>query len=314
MNQVIRGSRKIVIKQSNQHIQTLFECFKLNHQAQTEDNDCITYTPQMIQVCTFYNFSTTNNTGILYTIIGIHSRLAIIETIKSRSTFKKIKNQYRKLIERLNPDFPHWHIFSDCQQHPVTYKNSNVSRSLLNGLVPDINLNCGESTSKLYNKYFHLSHFKAELNGIHIDLMYHELIQYLTGCILPFKEAKSYTIKSSWLNQEYFRSTDTFIYLVLLTNKSERFYKIGITTKEKMSYRLNEIPYNSKVILLFKRSLMNAVWTEEKLHKLNAAYSYEPELSFAGEQECYTQVSKQSFKEVGLIEKETQSSRVWYEQ
>ncbi len=254
----------------------------------------------MIQVCDFYNISTTNNSGIFYTIIGIYSRLAIIETIKSRSTFKPFKSQYKKLIKKLNPNFPHWHIFPKCDGIPVTYKNSNISRSLFNGLIPDINLNCGESTSKLYNKHFRQKHFKAELNGIGIDLMWHELIQYLTGCILPFKHANSTTIKSSWINQEYFRSTDALIYLVLCTRNNERFYKIGIT-RGSISNRLDKIPYNSKVIHLSKCSLMTAIWIESKLHKLNAAYAYTPKLSFAGEQECYRQVSKQSFRTLGLV-------------
>jgi hypothetical protein len=254
----------------------------------------------MKQACDFYSLSTSNNSGILYTIIGIYSRLEMITAIKTRSTFKTFKSQYKKLIKRLNPNFPHWHVFAACEELPVTYKNSNVSRSLFNGLIPGINLNCGESTSKLYNKYFRQSHFKAQLNGIEIDLMYHELMQYLTGCILTFKKAVSLTIKSSWVNQEYFRSTDATVYLVLCTKNDERFYKIGIT-RGSIANRFDKIPYNSKVIQLFKCSLMNAIWTEGKLHKLNAEYAYTPKLPFEGEQECYRQVSKQSFKEVGLI-------------
>lgn len=295
MNQVTRGNRKKVVEESTQHIKVLFDAFKLNHQEQD-----IEYTTEMIQVCSFYNLSTSNNTGILYTIIGICSRLEMISIIKTRSTFKTFKSQYKKLVKGLNPNFPHWRIFSDCCGSPVTYDNNHISKSLFNGMIPGIKLNCGESESPLYKKRFDLSHFKAKLNGIEVDLMYHELIQYLTGCILPFKKAVSLTIKSSWINQEYFRSTDALVYFVLCTRNDERFYKMGIT-RGSIANRFDKIPYNSKVIQLLKCSLMTATWIENKLHKLNAAYSYEPELSFAGEQECYRQVSKQSFKEVGLI-------------
>ncbi len=296
MKQFIRGSRKKLLQQSQKHIEILFEVFKLNHQA-----DGITkpdYTKEMVEVCSFYSINPANNTAIFYTIVGIAARIEIIAQIKRRTSFKKFKNNYVKKVKSLNPRGNTWRVYESCNSSPVTYDNSVISKAMLNGLIPDIDLNCGECTDPTYKNIFLLNQFRAKLNGEEIELLFHEIVQYITGAILPFKTAKSFTIKSSWINQEHCRETPATLYLVRLTKQNgERFYKIGIT-KGAMLNRLRQIPYDSKVIRKHSCNLLSAIWYEHELHKMNKPYSYAPKISFSGEEECYHKVSKDSFREV----------------
>jgi len=310
MKNLIRGNRKKVVGQSKQHLEYLFDTFKINHQALNQEG---LHTPEMIQACNFYGIAPTDNTSIFYTIIGIYGRLELLTIIKSRTTFKRFKKHYQKILNHLNPDFPHWNIFDTCCDTPVTYQNNILTRSLLNGLIPNIELSCGECSNPLYKKHFNLAHFKAKIgiDKVPIDLMFHELVQYLTGAILPFKHAISLTLKSSWINQEYFRNSTGVLYLVQLSKDTnqihgysgdhikENFYKIGIT--RSFLNRMRTIPYESKAVVAQKLSLMDVVWIEHRLHKYNKIFSYPPKLEFAGSQECYSKVSKQSFKNEGLI-------------
>ena len=98
--------------------------------------------------------------------------------------------------------------------------------------------------------------------------------------------------RSDWVRKgqqsNYF---DSFkVYIILCWNESEQFIKIG-RTFQKVNNRFSGkkvIPYNYTVIKTIENDSGEYIFDlENKLHKKFKAFKYQPNISFAGENECF---------------------------
>lgn len=99
--------------------------------------------------------------------------------------------------------------------------------------------------------------------------------------------------KHRWLNSgNSSKNFDSFkVYIIECWNETEKFYKIGrtFTTVEKR-FKNSEIPYNYKIIKIFKGSAEKIYNLEQELKHLNKEYKYIPLLNFRGKFECFSQI------------------------
>lgn len=83
---------------------------------------------------------------------------------------------------------------------------------------------------------------------------------------------------------------DGYLYLLSCSNKNEQFYKIGITSKNKLSARFpgNTMPYNYSVIFFEQMNIMEAFEIEQQtlMEAKNLGVRYFPEIEFGGQYEC----------------------------
>lgn len=104
---------------------------------------------------------------------------------------------------------------------------------------------------------------------------------------------------SIWSRSDYIEMCEkkcgtSELYIVRMKSKSEVFYKIGITS-QGISTRLNrgaQMPYDWDVVRALSGDA-GFIWDlERKLHSINRANKYKPDLDFAGSTECFTEIPK----------------------
>lgn len=92
------------------------------------------------------------------------------------------------------------------------------------------------------------------------------------------------------LESKYF---DSFkVYIIRCWNENEEFYKIGKTfqTIDRRFQSKKEMPYNWKVIKVFKGKAIKMSVLEQSIKKNNKENKYTPKIKFSGEYECYTKI------------------------
>lgn len=84
------------------------------------------------------------------------------------------------------------------------------------------------------------------------------------------------------------------LYLIQCFSKKEVFYKIGITSRDVVTRFGNKdkMPYSFKVCSVIKGKAEDIYNLEKKLHRLQKEYRYEPNIAFAGNTECFSELTE----------------------
>jgi len=82
-------------------------------------------------------------------------------------------------------------------------------------------------------------------------------------------------------------SKETYIYLFKCTNKTEHFYKIGLSVRPQE--RANHIPYNIEILKMVKGQAKDLYLLEQEYHKKfrGRRLTYIPQIHFRGYTECF---------------------------
>lgn len=94
------------------------------------------------------------------------------------------------------------------------------------------------------------------------------------------------------------------IYVIELSNKKERFFKVGITVKS-VAERFNgkmAMPYNLKQIKCVRSGAEFIFDLENRLHSLLADHRYKPRVAFKGDGECFNHIPSAVLKLLDKIE------------
>ena len=94
-------------------------------------------------------------------------------------------------------------------------------------------------------------------------------------------------------NHESLMDNGAMIYIIRCYDDQEEFYKIGITTKS-MEVRFpnkSSLPYEYDVLALQNGDRKKLYKFETLLLRLLKKYKYKPKKSFAGETECFSNIS-----------------------
>lgn len=100
-----------------------------------------------------------------------------------------------------------------------------------------------------------------------------------------------YNITIADRNINEFKNKNATVYLVMLHNNDETFYKIGITVEStETRFSKGDIKYSYKCIGNINTNLYDAIYLENKLHELNKEFSYTPKIKFGGYTECFSEI------------------------
>lgn len=106
------------------------------------------------------------------------------------------------------------------------------------------------------------------------------------GCLKCANDNKGYS-RSDYIKQA--KGRDAIIYLIKCFNKTEEFYKIGITLQgiEARFGSVDKLPYDYKEVCAYKGEA-GFIWDmEKKYHKKYKEYKYIPKINFGGYTECF---------------------------
>lgn len=98
------------------------------------------------------------------------------------------------------------------------------------------------------------------------------------------------------------------LYLIKCFNKSEVFYKVGITTKANLKLRFSGVhmPYQWKQLRLISGNA-SYIWDlESSIQLLIKGFAYKPRILFHGHTECFSEVPKEIYKLLDSIDKSDQ--------
>lgn len=89
-------------------------------------------------------------------------------------------------------------------------------------------------------------------------------------------------------NLDDWKKISAIVYKIKIYDNEEVFYKIGITTKTVEERFGGCLPYAYNIIEIIETNLYEAIYIENKLHKLNKLNHYEPNKIFGGWTECFS--------------------------
>lgn len=110
------------------------------------------------------------------------------------------------------------------------------------------------------------------------------------GCPYCMRQVIMYNETTIITHKGFIEDIEGFIYVLKLSNTAESFYKVGITSKHRFKYRLNQLRKYYKVFVEYteKLDMVSAYNLEQRFLKEFKSYSYEPEIKFHGYTECLT--------------------------
>jgi hypothetical protein len=91
------------------------------------------------------------------------------------------------------------------------------------------------------------------------------------------------------------KNFDSFkVYIIKCWNNNEEFYKIGktyTTIKKRFEYK-GALPYEWKIIKLYKEKSKEMSELENKLKNINKKHKYIPFIDFSGKNECFIKLEE----------------------
>jgi hypothetical protein len=141
--------------------------------------------------------------------------------------------------------------------------------------------------------YSKVEYKKSRIKVIIICPEHDEFMQtpnsHLMGAGCPHCNQSVFWTRSQWTAIQKGRKAT--LYIILLEKDSESFYKVGITYKsisERFGYRM---PYQIKIVALFKSYDAKKIFDlESECHKKLRSYHYLPSHSFGGKTECFSSI------------------------
>jgi len=112
----------------------------------------------------------------------------------------------------------------------------------------------------------------------------------IQGCIYCMKSTIKYSINNIDTHNKFFNNHRCYLYVIELKSASESFFKVGITSVNRLKYRMNHLSkdYKLKIIYLQEGLTKDNFKLEQRLLKEFKVYKYEPLIKFHGYTECLT--------------------------
>ena len=113
-------------------------------------------------------------------------------------------------------------------------------------------------------------------------------VKGVQGCPYCMKQTIMYTDSNIVAHKEFIEKIEGVLYVLRLTSESEDFFKVGIASKRRFEYRMNQLNqnYNVKVEHTKDLDMVSAYNLEQEFLKEFKYYKYTPNNKFKGYTEC----------------------------
>lgn len=100
-----------------------------------------------------------------------------------------------------------------------------------------------------------------------------------------------YSKNTAEKNSIDWKQVKAVVYKIKIYDSKEVFYKIGITTKTIEQRFRGCLPYEYNILEVIETNLYDAIYIENKLHKINKIHHYKPNKLFGGWTECFSELN-----------------------
>lgn len=249
--------------------------------------------------------------GVFYPIANNHLRGSRCPNCGELSRISKQSYTFQEINTKIKNIFPDLTVvgYKNCNTPIIIQDSKNIKYktyiySLLKGQYPSTK-SVLDSTEffinkaiKIHKNYYNYNkvnyiHNKTKVTitcPIHGDFK-QTPNSHLNGTKCPHCKNSAGYKRVQWI--EFCNNkpnADPKVYIIRCFNNTEDFIKIGITsnTVDHRFKRHNKLPYKYEILKEIKNSAEIIYDKEKELHKKFYNYKYKPQISFAGETECFT--------------------------
>ena len=110
------------------------------------------------------------------------------------------------------------------------------------------------------------------------------------GCANCMKQTIMYTKENLERHSIFFENHTSFLYVTKLKNDNEEFYKVGITSSDRLQYRMNSLrkEYSALIEYCQEGLTVDMYNLEQRFLEEFRKYKYIPKKHFTGHTECLT--------------------------
>lgn len=141
-----------------------------------------------------------------------------------------------------------------------------------------------------YTDNNHKVHLVCKLHDYHYTQRPSHHTAGVQGCAHCMTQTIMYTRENIESHKEFLSKVEGILYVLKLSKDEEIFYKVGITSKSRVEYRINQLrqSYNVSVLYTEEKDIVSAFELEQKFLKEFKSYQYTPKVKFTGYTECLT--------------------------
>ena len=110
------------------------------------------------------------------------------------------------------------------------------------------------------------------------------------GCAHCMTQTVMYTNANIESHKDFIEKIDGVLYVLQLESEEESFYKVGVVSKHRFEYRMNQLRQHYIVSVLYTEDndMVSTFKVEQRFLNEFKAYKYEPNIKFIGYTECLT--------------------------
>ena len=110
------------------------------------------------------------------------------------------------------------------------------------------------------------------------------------GCAHCMTQTVMYTKENIEAHRDFIEKIEGVLYILKLESLGETFYKVGVVSKDRFKYRMNQLSQKHSVTILYTESsdMVSIFNLEQKLLEEFKNFKYQPKEKFIGYTECLT--------------------------
>ena len=113
-------------------------------------------------------------------------------------------------------------------------------------------------------------------------------VKGVQGCPYCMKQTLMYNDSNIQTHKEFIKQIEGILYILKLSSEKESFYKVGIVSKHRFEYRMNQLRKNYSLDIEYteNNNMVDAYNKEQNFLKEFKYYKYTPDIRFKGHTEC----------------------------
>ena len=136
----------------------------------------------------------------------------------------------------------------------------------------------------------HKVHIRCKIHNYNYSQQPSQHMKGVQGCAYCMKQTVMYTKSSIEAHKDFIEKIDGVLYILKLSSPEESFYKVGIVSKHRFGYRMNQLKqiYNVSVLYTEDNDMVSTFNLEQRFLDEFRYFKYVPKIKFIGYTECLT--------------------------
>lgn len=224
--------------------------------------------------------------------------------VLERNTFYRrgdfeIVGEYKKRIHKITvkDDVSTYSVTANCllSDFSPTIQNIESVEGKTEYCLNKIKQNRKDFEKTDYSKMRYIAHrenltFICKIHNYEYKQRLGHHINNHQGCVHCMENPIMYNDDNIKRHNEFLSGIRGYLYVLKFKSKTEEFYKVGITAKNRLSTRVKQLSQDYKVEVVYKElnDMVSNFKLEQRFLEEFETFKYEPKLKFRGFTECLT--------------------------